>query len=322
MLLRAAPHGALSGAALAAGRQVDLAPLPDAGGDGRGREPRSRACSRARTCWPRPAPCAPWAWSSSATGAGSWRVVGRRRGRARRARGRARPRQCRHRRPAADGPPGRPRLHQLPHRRRLACARRPMRRVIEPLGRMGASFRRPQRRSAAAGADRPHRPAADRLREPGRLGPGQVGRAAGRPARARAPPRVIEPQASRDHTERMLAAMGAEVDGRGAAGRRPAGDHQGPAGAAAAELRRAGRPVLGRRSPPWRRPVPPGSRVRLEGVGLNPLRTGLYTTLREMGADYRVEGERTAGGEPVGDLVVRGGGAARASRCRPSGRRR
>jgi 3-phosphoshikimate 1-carboxyvinyltransferase len=50
-----------------------------------------------------------------------------------------------------------------------------------------------------------------------------------------------------------------------------------------------------------------GSRVRLEGVCLNPLRTGLYTTLREMQADIAIENERTAGGEPVGDLVVRGG---------------
>jgi 3-phosphoshikimate 1-carboxyvinyltransferase len=47
--------------------------------------------------------------------------------------------------------------------------------------------------------------------------------------------------------------------------------------------------------------------VRLEGVGLNPLRAGLYTTLREMGARVRVENETLAGGEPMGDLVVEGG---------------
>ena len=47
--------------------------------------------------------------------------------------------------------------------------------------------------------------------------------------------------------------------------------------------------------------------MRLQGVGLNPLRTGLYTTLREMGADIAFENERSAGGEPVADLVIRGG---------------
>ena len=48
----------------------------------------------------------------------------------------------------------------------------------------------------------------------------------------------------------------------------------------------------------------PGSRLRIAGVGLNPLRTGLLATLREMGAALTVENERREGGEPVGDLVV------------------
>ena len=50
--------------------------------------------------------------------------------------------------------------------------------------------------------------------------------------------------------------------------------------------------------------VVPGSRLRVEGVGLNPLRTGLFTTLREMGAALAVENARTEGGEPVGDIVA------------------
>jgi 3-phosphoshikimate 1-carboxyvinyltransferase len=50
----------------------------------------------------------------------------------------------------------------------------------------------------------------------------------------------------------------------------------------------------------------PGSEVRLPAVGTNPLRTGLYTTLAEMGARFRFEDERTAGGEPVADLVIEG----------------
>src|SRR3954447_6531856 len=116
---------------------------------------------------------------------------------------------------------------------------------------------------------------------------------------------VIEHLASRDHSERMLAAMGAEVTVEVAAdgGRR---------------VTIAGQPELHPQSfvvrgdppsagfPAVAAAVTPGSQVRLRGVGLNPLRTGLYTTLREMGADLMVEDERVAGGEPVGDLVIRG----------------
>ncbi len=51
--------------------------------------------------------------------------------------------------------------------------------------------------------------------------------------------------------------------------------------------------------------VVPDSALRIAGVGLNPLRTGLIETLRDMGAAITVEAERIEGGEPVGDLVVR-----------------
>ncbi len=51
----------------------------------------------------------------------------------------------------------------------------------------------------------------------------------------------------------------------------------------------------------------PGSRLTVANVGLNPLRCGLFTTLREMGAVLRVENARTEGGEPVGDLVAEHG---------------
>ena len=50
----------------------------------------------------------------------------------------------------------------------------------------------------------------------------------------------------------------------------------------------------------------PGSSVTLQGVGINPLRAGLYQTLREMGADLRFENQRIEGGEQVADIVVRG----------------
>src|SRR3546814_16397344 len=53
------------------------------------------------------------------------------------------------------------------------------------------------------------------------------------------------------------------------------------------------------------RSIVPSSHVRMPAVGLNPRRTGLLQALRLMGADIVVDREREAGGEPVGDLVVR-----------------
>ncbi len=48
----------------------------------------------------------------------------------------------------------------------------------------------------------------------------------------------------------------------------------------------------------------PGSEVTIANVGLNPLRTGLFASLREMGAKLSVANQRTEGGEPVGDLTA------------------
>jgi len=51
--------------------------------------------------------------------------------------------------------------------------------------------------------------------------------------------------------------------------------------------------------------ITPGSAVTVEGVLLNPLRTGLFVTLREMGADLTIENPREDGGELVGDVTAR-----------------
>src|SRR5690606_16015409 len=51
--------------------------------------------------------------------------------------------------------------------------------------------------------------------------------------------------------------------------------------------------------------ITPGSHVTIRNVGLNPLRTGLFDTLVEMGGDIAIVDPRDMGGEPVGDLVVR-----------------
>jgi 3-phosphoshikimate 1-carboxyvinyltransferase len=114
---------------------------------------------------------------------------------------------------------------------------------------------------------------------------------------------VIEPEPTRDHTERMLSAFGAKLDiapeGSGrrirlAGGQSLTGTHVRVPGdpSSAAFLLVAGLLV-------------PGSEVTVEGVLLNPLRTGLFQTLTEMGADLVITNARDESGEPVGDLTAR-----------------
>ncbi|MEW9919587.1 3-phosphoshikimate 1-carboxyvinyltransferase [Marimonas sp. MJW-29] len=114
---------------------------------------------------------------------------------------------------------------------------------------------------------------------------------------------VIEAEATRDHTERMLAGFGAEItveekdEGR--------------------VITLTGQPELcpqhievprdtsSAAFPVCAALVVPGSDVLVPGIGLNPTRAGLFTTLREMGADLTYENEREEGGEPVADLRAR-----------------
>jgi 3-phosphoshikimate 1-carboxyvinyltransferase len=115
---------------------------------------------------------------------------------------------------------------------------------------------------------------------------------------------VIEAEATRDHTERMLAHFGAEVrlEPHGAHGRRVMLTGQPelePAAVAVpADPSSAAFPLVAAL-------ITPGSDVILESVMTNPLRTGLLTTLREMGAAIEVLAVRNEGGEEVADLRVR-----------------
>ena len=114
---------------------------------------------------------------------------------------------------------------------------------------------------------------------------------------------VIEAEATRDHTERMLRAFGAEVDVRDA----DDGRHIRLAGRQkliGAEIRVPGDPSSAA-FPLVAALITPGSAVTVEGVLLNPLRTGLFTTLTQMGADLTIENERNEGGERVGDVTAR-----------------
>jgi len=120
--------------------------------------------------------------------------------------------------------------------------------------------------------------------------------------------RVVEREATRDHSERMLGHFGATL-------RRQEIDDEGQR---ALEIVLTGQPELTGQAvrvpaDPSSAAFPlvaalllPGSEVRLTAVGMNPLRSGLVTTLQEMGGDITIENAREEGGEPVADLVVRG----------------
>jgi 3-phosphoshikimate 1-carboxyvinyltransferase len=114
---------------------------------------------------------------------------------------------------------------------------------------------------------------------------------------------VIEKEATRDHTERMLSGFGAEVaveetdEGRvitltGQPELRPQ-DIVVPRDPSSAAF-----PVCAAL-------ITEGSDVLVPNIGLNPTRAGLFTTLQEMGADLTFENPREAGGEPVADLRAR-----------------
>ena len=108
---------------------------------------------------------------------------------------------------------------------------------------------------------------------------------------------VTQPAESRDHTERMLRAMGAniEVDGLRVAVRRSTlssidvtvpGDISGAAFWLVAGC------------------IHPNARIRLKGVGINPTRTGVLHVLQAMNANVRLENVREEGDEPVADIVA------------------
>ncbi|MCS7252599.1 MAG: 3-phosphoshikimate 1-carboxyvinyltransferase [Armatimonadota bacterium] len=111
---------------------------------------------------------------------------------------------------------------------------------------------------------------------------------------------VIQPAATRDHTERMLRAFGADlsVDGLkvsiigGATLRAQRVLVPGDFSSAAFFMALAA--------------AIPSAKLTVKGVGLNPTRVGFIEALVRMGVDVRVENQRVASGEPVGDVTVIG----------------
>ena len=114
---------------------------------------------------------------------------------------------------------------------------------------------------------------------------------------------VIEPVATRDHTERMLTSFGAKINVMVKDGARHIsieGQH---------ELKAQNISIPGDPSsaafPMVAALITEGSDIVIENIMLNPTRTGLITTLIEMGGNIAIENRRLAGGEDVGDLHVK-----------------
>ena len=179
---------------------------------------------------------------------------------------------------------------------------RPMNRVIEPLSQMGASF------EASSGGTLPCMvhgafpavPITYRLP----VASAQV-KSAVLLAGLNTPgiTTVIEPVATRDHTERMLTGFGAKLEISEDKGERIISIH-GEADLTAMDVIVPGDPssaafFLVAAS------IVPGSDLVIENVGLNPTRAGIVTVLKQMGADIEELNAREVGGEPVADLRVR-----------------
>jgi 3-phosphoshikimate 1-carboxyvinyltransferase len=183
--------------------------------------------------------------------------------------------------------------------------RRPMGRIVDPLSRIGARFVARKGTClplAISGATNPV-PISYRLPVPS----AQV-KSAVLLAGLNAPgtTTVIESQPSRDHTERMLQHFGATVMTEPVEGGGKRITIEGYPELAAAPIAVPG-DSSSAAFPLIAALIVPGSEVIIEGVGVNPLRTGLFECLLEMGADLVLLDERDEGGEPVADLRVRAG---------------
>lgn len=119
---------------------------------------------------------------------------------------------------------------------------------------------------------------------------------------------IIDPYQTRDHTERMLAAMGADITVDNDVIRLKPGKPLRakpmtiPGDISSAAFFMAGASMV------------PGSHILLRNVGVNPKRTGILDILRAMGADIQCQAKPMIGNEPVADITIREK-RWRASRC-------
>lgn len=175
---------------------------------------------------------------------------------------------------------------------------RPMGRVIEPLGKMGARImaRRDDRypplaiRGGGLNAIRYEMPVASAQVKSALLLAGLY---------AKGETEIVETLRSRDHTERMLGAYGADIEIKGSVIKiRPGAELSGieldiPGDFSSAAFFMAAAAVV------------EGSDLTVKSVGVNPTRTGFLEVLKKMGADMEVKNEKDVSGEPVADICSR-----------------
>ena len=180
----------------------------------------------------------------------------------------------------------------------VSLSKRPMRRVTEPLASMGAAIGTNEKGTPPLHV-RGGRPLRG-IEYASPIASAQVKSAvllAGLYAEGETS--VTEPKATRDYTERMLAAFGWPIAFEPGRARLSSGhtlhatDIDVPADFSSAAFFIVAATLV------------PGSELVLHGVGMNPRRIGLLHVLRAMGANIEEENRREAGGEPVADLLVR-----------------
>ncbi|MCC7305328.1 MAG: 3-phosphoshikimate 1-carboxyvinyltransferase [Alphaproteobacteria bacterium] len=188
-----------------------------------------------------------------------------------------------------------------------SLSKRPMKRVMTPLEMMGAKFEATNGDRLPLTIHGSDNPLSIEYRLP--VASAQVKSAvllAG--LNAAGVTTVIEDRPTRDHTENMLRHFGIEVDVKKLDGCAEAISVKG-----FQELQPCAVDVPGDPSsaafPAVAALINEGSEVCLKRVGISDRRTGLYTTLREMGADIQYQYERVESGERVADIIMRGTGA-------------
>lgn len=179
---------------------------------------------------------------------------------------------------------------------------RPMKRITEPLSIMGAVFETSEgcKLPMSERGTKSLKPLSYKLP----VASAQVKSAvllAG--LRADGTTQVIETSRSRDHTERMLKAFGADIETAEEDGAHVIRVRGGSALKASEVIVPAD--VSSAAFPTVAALITKDSDILLENVGINPLRAGIIDVLKEMGADVSYESERDAAGEPVADIRVR-----------------
>lgn len=185
-----------------------------------------------------------------------------------------------------------------------SLSKRPMKRVMEPLGLMGATFESNDGKLPLT-VTGPDTALPIEYRLP--VASAQV-KSAVLLAGLNAPGKttVIESTPTRDHTENMLRRFGLDVKTEKLPDDAISISVQGQKDLIACAVDVPGDPSSAA-FPAVAAAIQEGSELRLCYIGVNPHRTGLYDTLIEMGADIKFENKRIDGGEAVADIVIKGG---------------